>query len=63
MNFDYFQIEKWMSQTVRVQKEDKKIMVICLVFIFPSSSVVFKSSETLPFLMLYVVFSKNLSML
>ena len=25
MNFDYFQIQKWMSQTVRVDKVDEKM--------------------------------------
>ena len=25
MNFDYFQIQKWMLQTVRVEKVDEKV--------------------------------------
>ena len=25
MNFDYFQIQKWMLQTVRVEKVDEKM--------------------------------------
>ena len=31
MNFDYFQIKKWILQTVRAEKVDEKIEVICLV--------------------------------
>ena len=36
MNFDHFQIPKWMLQTVRVGKVDEKDGVICLVFMFRS---------------------------
>ena len=36
MNFEYFQIEKWMLQTVRVEKVDEKNGVIYLVSMFPS---------------------------
>ena len=36
MNFEYFQIQKWMLQTVRLEKVDEKNGVICLVFMFPS---------------------------
>ena len=36
MNYDYFQIQKWMLQTVRVKKEDEKNRVICLVSMFLS---------------------------
>ena len=38
INFDYFQIQKWMLQTVRAEKVDEEIRVICLVSIFPSLS-------------------------
>ena len=36
MNFDYFQIQTWMLQTVRAAKVDEKNEVICLVSIFCS---------------------------
>ena len=35
INFGNFQIQKWISQTVRVQKIDEKNGVICLIS-FPS---------------------------
>ena len=36
MNFDQFQIQKLMLQTVRAEKVDEKNGVICLVSMFPS---------------------------
>ena len=36
MNFDIFQIQKLISQTVRVQKVDKKSEVIWLASLFSS---------------------------
>ena len=42
MNFDYFQIQKWMLQTVRAEKVDVKNVVICLVSMFPSWAMVLK---------------------
>ena len=36
MNFEYFQIQKLMLQTVRAEKVDEKNGVICLVSMFPS---------------------------
>ena len=35
-NFDIFQIQKWISQTVRAQKVDEENGVICLVSFFPA---------------------------
>ena len=35
MNVDYFQIQKWMSETIRAKKVDEKNGVICLVSMFP----------------------------
>ena len=35
MNFDYFQIQKWMLKTVRAEEIDEKNGVICLVSMFP----------------------------
>ena len=45
MNFDYFQIQKWMLQTVRAEKVDEKNGVICLVSMFPSWVMVCKLSK------------------
>ena len=36
MNFDYFQIQKCVLQTVGAEKVDEKNGVICLVSMFPS---------------------------
>ena len=36
MNFDYFQIQKRMLQTVRAEKADEENVVICQVSMFPS---------------------------
>ena len=36
INFNYFQIQKWMLQTVRVEQVDEKNEVICLVSMSPS---------------------------
>ena len=44
MNFDYLEIQKWMLQTVRVEKVDWKNGVICLVSMFPFWVMVLKLS-------------------
>ena len=36
MNFEYFQIQKLILQTIRLEKVDEKNGVICLVSKFPS---------------------------
>ena len=36
MNFEHFQIQKLILQTVRSEKVDEKNWVICLVSMFPS---------------------------
>ena len=36
VNFDYFQIQKQMLQTVRVERVEEKNGAICLVSMFPS---------------------------
>ena len=36
INFDFFQIQKWMLQTVRARKVDEQNWVICLVSMFLS---------------------------
>ena len=35
MNFEYFQIQKWILQTVRSKKGDEKNGVICQVSMLP----------------------------
>ena len=35
MNFEYFQIQKWMIQTGRAGKVDEKDRVICVVSMLP----------------------------
>ena len=49
MNLDYFQIQKWMLQTVQAGKVDEKNGVICLVSIFPSWVMVRQLSKTVHF--------------
>ena len=34
-NIEYFQMQKWMLQTVKAEKVDEKYGVICLVSMFP----------------------------
>ena len=48
MNFDYFQIQKSMSQKDRAAKVDKK-GVICLVFMFLFRLMVLKLSKIVKF--------------
>ena len=50
MNFDYFQIQKWMLKTVRTEKVDSKNGAICLVLMFPSWVMVLKLSKKVHFL-------------
>ena len=50
MNFEYFQNQKWILQTVRSEKVDEKNEVICLVFMFPPWVMVLKLSKKMDFL-------------
>ena len=59
MNFDYFQIQKWMLQTVRAEKVDEKNGVICLVSMFPSWVMVHKLSKKVHFLQFCADLSKK----
>ena len=59
MNFDYFQIQKWMLQTVRTEKVDEKNGIIFLVFMFPSWIMVRKLSKKMHFLQLCADLSKK----
>ena len=52
MNFDYFQIQKWMLQTVRAEKVDEKNGVIYLAFMFPSWVMVCQLSKKVNILQL-----------
>ena len=49
MNFEYFQMQKWMLQTVREQKVGGKNGVIFLVSIFPSRVIFLKLSIKMHF--------------
>ena len=49
MNFEYFQIQKWMLQTVTVEKVDEKNWVIRLVDMFPFWVMVPKFSKKVHF--------------
>ena len=48
IDFEYFQIQKWILQTDR-KKVDEKNGVICLVFMFPSWVTVLKLSKKVHF--------------
>ena len=45
MNFEYFQIHKWMLQEGRVEKLDEVNGVICVVFMFPFWVTILKLSK------------------
>ena len=59
MNFDYFQIQKWMLQTVRAEKVNEKNGVICLVSMFHSWVMVFNLSKKIHFLQYCADLSKK----
>ena len=59
MNFDYFQIQKWMLQTVRAENVDEKNGVICLVSKFPFWVTVCKLSKKVHFLQFCADLSKK----
>ena len=59
MNFAYFQIQKWILQTVRLEKVDEKNGVICLVSLFPSWVKVLKLSKKVHFLQFCACLSKK----
>ena len=59
MNLEYFQIQKWILQTVRSEKVDEKNGVICLVSMFPSWVMVFKYSKKVRFLQFCADLSKK----
>ena len=59
MNFENFQIQKWISQTVRAQKADEKNGVICLVYLFPSGVVILIVAEIVSLLQFCTDVSKK----
>ena len=59
MNFEYFQVQKWILQTVRLEKVDEKNRVICLVSMFPSWVMVLKLSKKVHFLQFCADLSKK----
>ena len=60
MNFDYFQIQKWMLQTVRAEKVDEKNGIICLASMFPVWVMVLKLSKKMHFLQFCADLSEKL---
>ena len=59
MNFDNFQMQKWVSLTVTAQEADEKNGVICLVFMSSSCFMVLKFSKMLSFLQFFADVSKK----
>ena len=59
MNFEYFQTQKWILQTVRSEKVDEKNTVICLVSMFPSWVMVLKLSKKVQVLQFCADLSKK----
>ena len=45
MNFDYFQMQKRIAQTIGAEKVDEKNGVICLASMFPVCIMVLKFSD------------------
>ena len=59
MNFDIFEIQKWISQTVRAQKVDEKNGAICLVSFFPFWVMALKLPKIVHFLQICADLSKK----
>ena len=59
MNFEYFQIQKWMLRTVRVEQGDEKSGVMCLISMFPSWVMAFNLSKKEHFLQFCADLSKT----
>ena len=58
-NFEYFQIQKWMPQTIRAEKVDGKNGVSWLVSIFPSRVMVLSLSKKVQYLQFCADLSKK----
>ena len=61
MNFDYFQIQKWMLLTVRAVEIDEKNGVICLLSMFPSWVKILKLSKKEHFPNFVLTSARNIS--
>ena len=61
MNFDNFQKQTWITQTLRVKKLDENNDFICLVFVFPSEAwvMVLKLPKLVHFLQICAALSKK----
>ena len=59
INFEYFQIQKWILWTVRSEKVDEKNGVICLAYMFPFWVIILKLSKTVHFLQFCADLSKK----
>ena len=59
LNFDYFEIQKWILQTARAEKVDRKNEVICLVSMIPSRVMVCELSRKEHFLQFCADLSKK----
>ena len=58
-NFEFFQIQKWISKTVRAQKVNERNEVICLVSFFPSWVMVLNLLKIVHFLQIRAELSKK----
>ena len=63
INFDYFQIQKIVLQTVRAEKSRWKNEAICLTSMFPSKGVVLNCPKKFIFCNFVLFSAKNLSLL
>ena len=63
MNLEYFQIQKWILQTVRAEKVDEKNRVICLISVFPSWVTVLKLPKKVHFCNFLLTSARNISLL
>ena len=59
MNFDNFQMQKWVSETIRARKASEKNGAICLVFMSASWVMVLKFSKTVSVLQIFADVSKK----
>ena len=57
INFSNFQMEKWVSETVRARKTDEKNGVIFQIFMSPSWVMILKLSKIVSFLQFFADFS------
>ena len=63
LNFGNFQIQKWISQTIRAEKVDEKNWVICLISIFFSWVLVLKLPKIVHFCKFVLISAKSLNIL